>query len=85
MLRQRAISWSGLPTFDFVARTTASAASVNATAAGESGSETTIGTPSSPPARSAGTSGTYAMSGIPSVSAASRPPPSPKIVSRSPQ
>ena len=34
MLRQRAISWSGLPTFDFVARTTASAASVNATAAG---------------------------------------------------
>ncbi len=53
--------------------------------AGESGSETTIGTPVSPPARRSGISGIWPSRGTPRVSAASRPPPSPKIAVRSPQ
>src|SRR4030095_9445574 len=50
----RAVSWSVFPTFDFVALTTASAASVSAVLAGASGSETTIGTPRSPAPRNGG-------------------------------
>ncbi len=80
-----AIRLSGLPTFVFVVRATARAASTRAMLAGESGSLITIGVPVSPPARTAGISGTCAINGTPSVSAASRPPPEPKISSRSPQ
>ena len=53
-------------------------------AAGASGSSSTSGRPSSAPTRSSSWSGTLPSSGTSSSSASSWPPPSPKIVKRSP-
>ena len=52
--------------------------------AGASGSESTSGRPSSAPTRSSSWSGTFPSSGTSSSSASCWPPPSPKIVKRSP-
>ena len=53
---------SGFPTLDFAVRVIFPAASISATLAGASGSETTRGVPESPPSRRGRISGTSSVS-----------------------